>query len=207
MFGLSKSELAVFKKLNTPIKIQNYLDSMPINWGKHGHTYMSPRRVLQEQKMHCLEGALFAALALWIQGEKPLLLDLKADGDDDHVVALYKRNGYWGAISKTNHATLRFRDPIYKTIRELSVSYFHEYFLNTTGKKVMRSYSDPFSLKRLGTTWITDEEDLSDLVDALDSSPHHKIFPQKNAKFIRKADQMEKKAGSLIEWKKSHPRT
>lgn len=207
MFGLSKSEMAVLRKLNTPIKIQDFLDSMPINWGKQGHTYMSPRRVLREKKMHCLEGALFAAAALWIHGEKPLLLDLKADGDDDHVVALYKRNGYWGAISKTNHATIRFRDPVYKTIRELAVSYFHEYFLNKNGKKVLRSYSDPFDLKKLGTSWITDNEDLSDLVDALDSSHHYKIFPKKNAKFIRKADSMEKKAGSLIEWKKSNPRT
>lgn len=207
MFGLSPSEMAVFKKLNTPIKIQDYLDSLPINWGKHGHTYMSPRRVLREQKMHCLEGALFAALALWVHGEKPLLMDLKADGDDDHVVALYKRNGYWGAISKTNHATLRFRDPIYKTLRELAVSYFHEYFVNKTGKKVLRSYSEPFALKKWGSDWVTSEEDLSNLVDALDGSVHHKIFSPKNKRFIRKADSMEKKAGSLIEWKKSNPRT
>ncbi len=209
MFGLSKSEMAVFRKLTTPIKIQDFLDSMPINWckGKEGHTYLSPRRVLREQKMHCLEGALFAATALWIQGERPLLLDLKADGDDDHVVALYKRNGYWGAISKTNHATLRFRDPVYKTVRELAVSYFHEYFVNKTGKKVLRSYSDPFSLKSFGIDWITAEENLDDLVDALDSSPHYKIFPLKNKQYIRRADSMEKKSGSLIEWKKSNPRT
>ena len=121
MFGLSKKELVVFKKLNTPIKIQNFLDKIPMNWEKRGETYMSPRRALRAQNMHCLEGAVFAATALWLQGEKPLLLDLKANGDDDHVVALYKRNGYWGAISKTNHAALRFRDPVYKTIRELAL--------------------------------------------------------------------------------------
>lgn len=209
MFGLSPSEMVVFRKLNTPIKIQDFLDSMPINWckGKEGHTYMSPRRVLREQKMHCLEGALFAAAALWIQRERPLLLDLKADGDDDHVVALYKRNGYWGAISKTNHATVRFRDPVYKTVRELAVSYFHEYFVNKTGKKVLRSFSEPFSLKPFGTAWITAQEDLDDLVLALDDSPHTKIFPSKNIPFIRKADPMEKRAGVLIEWKKSDPRT
>src|SRR3989338_6552129 len=127
MFGLSKKELAIFKKLNTPIKIQDFLDKIPMNWEKKGETYFSPRRALEARKMHCLEGAIFAATALWLQGEKPLLLDLKAKGDDDHVVALYRRNGYWGAISKTNHAALRFRDPVFKTLRELAVSYFHEY--------------------------------------------------------------------------------
>lgn len=209
MFGLTSSERAVFKKLNTPIKIQDFLDAMPINWckGKEGHTYMSPRRVLREQKMHCLEGAVFAAAVLWFHGEKPLLLDLKAEGDDDHVVALYKRNGYWGAISKTNHASLRFRDPVYKTIRELALSYFHEYFVNKTGKKVLRSFSKPFSLRSFGTAWITAEENLDAVVEALDFSRHFKIVPAKNRRLLRKADAMEKKAGSIIEWEKSDPRT
>ena len=140
MFGLTKQELKIFKKLNTPIKIQDFLDKIPMNWEKKGETYFSPRRALEARKMHCLEGAIFAATALWLQGEKPLLLDLKAKGDDDHVVALYRRNGYWGAISKTNHAALRFRDPVYKTIRELALSYFHEYFLDRDGKKILDFY-------------------------------------------------------------------
>jgi hypothetical protein len=208
MFGLSKAELAILKKLSTPVKIQDFLDSLPINWEKNGETYMSIRRVLREKKMHCLEGAFLAAVALWLQGEKPLLMDLKTDGsDDDHVVALYKRNGYWGAISKTNHATLRFRDPVYKTLRELILSYFHEYFDNQTGKKVLLSYSKPINLKRFGTKWITTEENLFYMMEAIDDSPHLRVYPRKNAKFIRRADKMEQKAGALIEWKKAHPRT
>ncbi len=115
MFGLAKSELTTLKKLSTPIKIQDYLDSLPINWEHGGETYMSPRRVLREKKAHCLEGALLAACALWIAGKKPLLLDLKTSGDEDHVVALYREGGRWGAISKNNHVTLRFRDPVYLT--------------------------------------------------------------------------------------------
>ncbi len=208
MFGLSKSELKIFKKLTTPIKIQNFLDKMPMNWEKKGETYMSPRRSLKIKKMHCLEGAIFAATALWLRGEKPLLLDLKAKGDDDHVVALYRRSGYWGAISKTNHAALRFRDPVYKTLRELALSYFHEYFRNSDGKKILVSYSaQPFDLRSLDHKWVTDEEDLHFVAEAIDFAPHKQIYPKKNRKFIRPADVMERRAGKIIEWKRSHPRT
>ena len=207
MLGLNKSELRTLKKLNSPIKIQNFLDSMPINWEKKGETYMSIRRVLKARKMHCFEGALVAAAALWIQGQEPLLMDLRAKDDYDHVVTLYKQNGYWGAISKTNHATLRWRDPIYKTPRELALSYFHEYFLNNNGKKCLQSFSKPFNLKRCGTQWVTSDDDLHFLVSALDKSPHIKIIPKKNTRFIRPADKMERAAGRLVEWKKSHPRT
>ena len=200
-FKLSREELAVLRKLSTPIKIQDYLDSLPINFEKHGETLASPRRVLRENKAHCIEGALLAATALLLAGEKPLLLDLKTlPSDDEHVVALYKRNGRWGAISKTNHATVRFRDPIYKNVRELAASYFHEYFLDSTGVKTLRSYSAPFNLRRLGTSWITAEEDLWHISDALDAVPHFQLFPPENARFIRKADAMERKAGSLKEW-------
>ena len=207
MFGLSKSELKIFKKLNTPIKIQDFLDKMPMNWEKRGETYMSPRRALQAHKMHCFEGAIFAAAALWLQGEKPLLLDLKAKGDDDHVVALYKCNGYWGAISKTNHSVLRFRDPVFKTLRELAVSYFHEYARHD-GKKVLESYSaQPFDLRKLGDKWVTATKDLHAVAEAVDFARHIKICPKKNRRFIRPADKMEHRAGDLIEWKKSNPRT
>jgi hypothetical protein len=202
-FGLTREEEATLRKLNTPIKIQDYLDKLPINFEKTGETYYSPRKVLRLGKAHCLEGAVLAAAALWLQGERPLLLDLKSsDGDDDHVVALYQRNGRWGAISKTNHATLRFRDPIYVTVRELAASYFHEYFLSTTGIKTLESYSRAFSLIPFGTSWVTTEEDLHELVDALDSSPHFPLFPRKNARFIRTADAMERKAGAIVEWTK-----
>ncbi|MFA5127985.1 MAG: hypothetical protein WC457_03215 [Patescibacteria group bacterium] len=208
MFGLTKTEIKILKKLSTPIKIQDFLDKMPMNHEKNGETYLSPRLSLKRRKMHCLEGALVAATALWLRGEKPLLFDLKCDGDDDHVVTLYRRNGYWGAISKTNHAVLRFRDPVHKTFRELALSYFHEYFLNSNGKKVLVSYSaKPFDLRRLGSKWITTEEDLYPIAEAIDEAPHKRIYPAKNKKFLRPADKMERCAGRIIEWKKSNPRT
>ena len=206
---LSKKEIAILKKLSSPIKIQDFLDKMPINYEKKGETYMSVKNALKENKAHCFEGALIAAAALSINGQPPFLLDLKANqkNDVDHVVALYKKNGRWGAISKTNHASIRFRDPIYKTIRELAVSYFHEYFDNKTGKKTLESYSAPFNLKKCQFDWLSSDDNLNDLVDLIDSVKHFDIYPSKNKKYIRKADKMERKAGSIIEWKKEDPRT
>jgi hypothetical protein len=209
IFGLSEKDFKTLKKLSTPIKIQDFLDSLPVNYEKNGETIMSPKRSLSAGRVHCFEGAMIAALALWINGEEPLLLDLKAlPPDVDHVVALYKRNGLWGAISKTNHATIRFRDPVYKTFRELALSYFHEWFVDKTGKKTMRSFSTKaLNLKKYGTKWVTDEKDLQHLSDKLDSLPHEKIVPKKNLRYLRKADDMERKAGKLLEWDKSDPRT
>ena len=210
MLGLSKEELAVLKKLSTPQKIQDYLDALPQNHEKDGDTYFSPRRVLREQKAHCIEGAMLAAVALWLQGERPLLLDLKTfniEIDADHVVALYKKNGYWGAISKTNHAVLRYRDPIYKTVRELALSYFHEYFLVTNGEKTLRSYSRPVSLKKFGTKWITAEQDLSHIAEALDAAKHFSLIPKGYEQHLRPASLVERRAGSIPEWSKEDPRT
>ncbi|KKR79405.1 MAG: hypothetical protein UU24_C0009G0004 [Candidatus Nomurabacteria bacterium GW2011_GWA2_40_9] len=208
MFGLTKSELKILKKLSTPIKIQDFLDSMPVNWEKKGETYMSPRRSLKAKKMHCFEGALLAALALWLQGEKPLLMDFQNKGDEDHVIALYKRNGYWGAISKTNHSTLRYRDPVYKTTRELAMSYFHEYWRVSDGKKTLAAFStEPFDLRKYGKKWVTAEEELFDVVNDMDDEPHTQIIPKKNKKFLRRADKMERRVGHIIEWSKTHPKT
>ena len=208
MFNLSKKELSLFKKLSTPIKIQDFLDKLAINFEKDGETYTSPRITLMRKKAHCLEGALVAAVALWLQGQKPLLLDLKTtDDDEDHVVALYKINGYWGAISKTNHVVLRFRDPVYKTIRELATSYFHEYFLNKNGKKTLRSYSKPFDLRSLGDEWVTTPKDLYYIAKKIDDIKHFPIFPKKNYKFLRRANKIERLAGILTEWKKEDKRT
>jgi hypothetical protein len=201
MFGLSKSELAILRPLSTPAKIQNFLNALPINFETDGFTYLSPRRVLREGKAHCLEGALLATLCLWLRGEEPLLLDLKTtSADQDHVVALYQRHGFWGAISKTNHVSLRFRDPIYRTIRELAASFFHEYFLNETGIKTLRSYSSPFKLKKFGEVWVTTEENLDELATTLDHSRHYALIPKTNRKFIRPADALERRAGELTEW-------
>lgn len=207
-YGLERREYQLLRTLRSPKHIQDFLDTLAINHEKKGETNWSPRRVLRERKAHCMEGAMLAATAFLLQGHPPLLLDLKsAPGDDDHVVALYRINEYWGAVSKTNHATLRFRDPVYKTIRELALSYFHEYFLSETGLKTLRSYSLPFNLRRYGTSWITKDEDLWELAEKLDDSPHTMLFPKSQVPLLRKADRVERAAGRIIEWSKHHPRT
>ncbi len=192
----------MLKKLSSPKRIQDFLDALPINFEEHADTCMSPRRVLREGKAHCLEGALLAALALSLQGERPLLLDLTSvEGDDDHVVALFRSRGRWGAISKTNHAVLRYREPIYTTVRELALSYFHEYFTND-GKKTLRSYSVPVDLRRFDRRgWTTEEEDLWYIVDALDAARHTTILSSGQARCLRRADAIEIEAGKMVEWK------
>ncbi len=199
---LTPQERAVMRRLSTPHKIQDYLDSLPFNFEKGRETYMSPRKVLHAKTAHCFEGALLAAAALAFHGATPLLLDLQTlDGDDDHVVGLFKQNGYWGAISKTNHAVLRWRDPIYKTIRELALSYFHEYYLQN-GRKTLKAYSAPFDLSKIAPEkWVTSEEDLDYLVTRLDKSRHFPIVPKKNSRLVRKVTKFEIKTLEKSEWR------
>jgi hypothetical protein len=198
---LTSREKVLFKKLNTPQKLQDFLESIPINFEKEGDTLYSPRNVLRNKKAHCFEGALFAAAVFWYHGKAPFLLDLKTThGDDSHVVALFKEKGKWGAVSKTNHAVLRYRDPVYKTPRELAMSYFHEYFLDD-GRKTLRSFA-VFNLKNIKKNWVTDEKDLWHIDKAIDTAKHTEIVSDKNSKTLRKADLVERKAGKLITWKK-----
>lgn len=192
---------STLKRLKSPEKIQVYLDTLAINFENHGDTHYSPRMVLQHQKAHCIEGALLAAAALWLNGQEPLLMDLRsAKGDYDHVVALYKKNGYWGAISKSNHATIRWRDPVYKTPRELALSYFHEWFPEKTGVRTLRSFSKPVSMKKFGESWITSTDELWWVDDVLNRATHFPIAPLSNLRNARKADSMEIRAGSITEW-------
>jgi len=202
MFGLAKQEELVLKKLKTPLLIQDYLDQLPINFETNGDTHYSPRLVLRMRAAHCIEGALLAATALWLQGKTPLLLDLKTKhNDDEHVVALFKDGIYWGAISKTNHAVLRYRDPIYRTVRELALSYFHEYYVAQTGEKTLVSYSKPFDLRTIGSGWVTDEQHLWYLDDCLNNHPHYPLVPAKFSKKIRPASKFERKITAENEWK------
>lgn len=203
-FGLKKEDYVFLKKLNTPAKIQNYLDSLPINFEENGETYMSVTRALREKKVHCLEASLIAACALWIQGEKPTLMDFKTQGDDDHVVALFKVNGHWGAISKTNHAVLRYRDPIYRTQRELAISYFHEYTnMHKKGIKSLRSYSIPFNLLRYkNLQWINTEEDLHYIAEDIDEIRHIPLITKEMTKILRNASDFEQRIiDRNVEWK------
>lgn len=202
MFGLTPNELKLFKKLNSPQKLQDFLNKLPMNLEPDGDTLKSPRAVMRDNNAHCLEGALFAAAVLWFHGEEPLLLDLKSTNDDyDHVVVPIRVSGRWGALSKTNHAVLRYREPVYRTYGELAMSYFHEYFLHN-GKKTMRSYSKPFTLKKYGSSWVTSEGNLWHIGADLDDSPHIRIVTPAIVRGFRKADPIEIEAGKIVEWKK-----
>lgn len=194
------SDFAAFEKLDTPAKVQDFLDAMPINKELRGDTYRSPLMTLRSGVAHCMEGALLAAAAFWYNGERPLILDLKTTDDDVcHVVALFRRGGLWGAASKTNHAVLRYRDPVYKTPRELAMSYFNEYFLDD-GSKTLRSFSKPFDLLEYDDEWLTSRKHLHAVVIDLDRSPHEKILARGAEKALRKADSIEIRAGKLVEW-------
>ncbi|MBX4206396.1 hypothetical protein KW784_01255 [Candidatus Parcubacteria bacterium] len=179
--------------MRTPAKIQDFVNKLRFNFEKRGETHRSVAETLKAGKAHCFEGALVAAAAFQMQGRKPLILDLKTVRPDfDHVVALFKIDGCWGAVSKTNHAVLRYREPVYRSIRELAMSYFHEYFLYENGKKTLRSYSKPFDLSKQRIDWLTSTENLADLAHLLDISPHTDILTPKQIKNLRKADQIER---------------
>lgn len=198
---VSSAEKKVFSSLTTPFKIQDYLDSIPFNHEKHGETCMSPTRVLRENKAHCIEGALLAGVALWLQKRDPLIVNLKVREDDyDHIIVLYKEHGYYGALSKTNHNVLRFRDPVYKTVRELVMSYFHEYFLVSNGEKTLIGYTKPINIKRFGTKWIGRQDDLWDIAEKIYDAPIIEIVPKENKKYIRNASVTERKSADIEEW-------
>ena len=197
--GLTRAEFAVLRRLSTPEKIQDFLNALPANFEIDGETCMSMREVLRRRRAHCIEGAMLAACALWVHGEPPLLLDLRAARDYDHVVALFRRGGCWGAISKTNPSVLRWRDPVYRSLRELAMSYLHEY-ANGRGQKTLRSYAGPFDLRRFEPKlWVTNGKNCWDVAETLDEMRHTPLVTKRQSRMLRLRDAMERKAGALLE--------
>lgn len=190
-------------KLNTPAKVQDFLNSLSFNFEENGRpTLKSPMQVLRTGSAHCIEGAILGAYILSLHGFEPLVLHLEATkGDFDHVIAPFKVDGLWGALSKTNHAVLRYREPIYKDIRELVMSYFHEYFLDN-GKKTLRKYSKPLNLATFEHDWPTSYENLWGIDEELDRIKHYDIVGEAKLKTLRKADAIEIEAGKIVEYRK-----
>jgi len=199
---LTKEEIKLFKKLNSPKKIQDYLNTLKINFEEKGDTCFSPRKVLKEQKCHCIEGAVLAAMILRFHGYKPLVVDLtSSEKDFDHVIAVFKKYGKWGAISKTNHPVLRYREPVYNSIRELVMSFFHEYFLDN-GKKTLRSYTHPINLSIFDKKgWMHSPEEIWYIAEHLAEIKHIPILNRKQIANLRKADKIEIDVGKMTEWK------
>src|SRR5512132_1977155 len=200
--GLTRGEYAVLRRLRTPKKIQAFLYGLKQNFEQQGETCNSVRTVLRERRAHCIEGAMLAACALWIQGEPPLLLDLQAMHDFDHVVALFRRHGRWGAISKTNGIGLRWRDPVYRSLRELAMSYLHEYY-NKRDRKTLRTYSVPYDLRRMTPAdWVTDEDGAWDLVDNLEATRHYKLMTHAQVRSLIRRDPFERDVGNLLQYRR-----
>jgi hypothetical protein len=197
--GLTKAEFRTLERLDTPQKIQAFLNSIPANFEPGGDTVLSVREALRQRRAHCIEGAMIAAAALWIHGEPPLLFDLAAVRDYDHVITLFKRRGRWGAISKTNHVPLRYRDPVYRSLRELAISYFHEY-ANKRGEKTLRRYSRAFDLRRVDPSlWVTNEKNCWEVAEALDLLHHYPLIDRRHERHLRTRDSMERRAQKLRE--------
>lgn len=199
--SFTKKEKALTKKLNTPAKVQDFLNRLPFNFEKRGETLRSPLFALRAKRAHCFEGALLGAYILSQHGFRPFLMHLKAQKEDyDHVIAPFKIGKFWGALSKTNHAVLRYREPVYGNIRELAMSYFHEYFLNN-GQKTLRQYSALLNLNMVKKNWATSKEDLWSIDKALDKVKHYDMVPKSHIKNLRRADEIEIKAGKIVEWR------
>ena len=161
---LSKEQRKKFDQLNTPFAIQEYLDAIPYVAEERNR---SPLNVMRDGQCHCLDGGFFAALALWRIGFKPLLIDIVPDlgMDDDHVLAIYKISGRWGAVAKSNYVHLGFREPVYKTLRELVMTYF-EHFISIDQEKTLRGYTRPFDASRYARlNWAWDEYGANQLYD------------------------------------------
>ena len=207
MLGLTRAEFAVLRRLDSPARINDFLYRLGQNFELDGKdTCHSVRTVLRLRRAHCIEGAMLAACAMWIHGEPPLLMDMQAVKDVDHVIALYRRGGCWGAYSKTNSFGLRSRDPIYRSLRELAMSYFHEY-TNKRGLKTLRTYSRPYDLRRMDVKkWVTGEHGAWDLIDALEATRHYKLVTARQARLVRRADRFETKLGNLLQYKRPRKR-
>src|SRR5437016_3566515 len=195
---LTATELAMFRRrLDTPSKIQQFLDGITYNLESYGDTFRSPRRVLRDRTANCIEGAVLAAAALRVQGDPPLIMDLTAVRDEDHVIAVFRRRGLWGAIGTSKFTGLRYREPVYRTLRELAMSYFEHYY-NLAGERTLRGHGRPVNLARFdGLHWMTAEEDLWPIAEHLERIPHVALLPPGVAGHLTPLDRRLKAAGLL----------
>jgi hypothetical protein len=193
-FGLTPKEFRKLRSLKTPHGIQQFLDAMPYHLADTG---WSPRIVLRENTSHCFEGAMFAAAALRANGYPPLVIDLEAEHDTDHVVAVYRQHGHWGAIAKSNYTGCRYREPVYRTLRELALSYFEVYF-NLRRERTLRRFSRPVNLARFDRLeWITTEKPLWFVAEYLFTIRHFNLLRPGTVKRLHRLDDRSFRAGCV----------
>jgi len=195
--GLTRAMATRLAGLRTPERIQDFVSRLRWNYQTDGPTALSVVGVLRQDQAHCIEGAFVAACALWLNGYPPLLIDLgAARGDVDHVMAIFRRGRYWGAISKSNSPFLRYRDPIYRNLRELAVSFFPQYVKRR--RKTLRTYSLPVDLRRHDPAlWVTRDGFCHEMVDVLTGARHFGILPADGQSKLRSIDEIEARANTL----------
>ena len=200
--GLTEAMAGRLADLRTPERIQDFVIRLGWNYQADGPTALSVAGVLKQGHAHCIEGAFVAACALWLNGQPPYLMDLgAARGDVDHVVALFRRGGYWGAISKSNSPFLRYRDPIYRSLRELALSFFPQYV--KLRRKTLRTYSVPVDLRRHDPKlWVTRPGFCHEMVDVLTGARHFAILPPGRESGLRPIDEIEARANLLRDYPK-----
>ncbi len=171
--------------LKTPLQIQAFLDATPYSTEP---VYRSPLSVLRDRRAHCFDGALLAAAALRAQGEAPLIVDMRAENDDDHILTIFKRGGCFGAVAKSNTTVLRFREPVYRNLRELVMSYFDLYY-NLNGDKALREYSVPIDLRQYDRIdWMSRDAGLDAIAERLDTIHHHALLTPAMIATLSKVD-------------------
>lgn len=193
--ALTKAEQVIMAELTSPPEIQAFLDETRYSTED---IYRCPRRVLRERRAHCFDGAVFAAAALRRLGFPPLVLELiPNERDDDHLIALYKREGLWGAVAKSNFVGLRFREPVFRNLRELVLSYFEQFF-NVAGEKTLRAYTLPLDLARFDTLgWTVTDEPMDQIAEALDRKRRVSIIADETVRHLSLTDERSRKAGLL----------
>ncbi len=183
--GFTRSELRTLRRLKTPAGVQRFLDELPYNLS---YTARSPREVLHDRTASCLEGGIFAAAALRVLGFPPLIFDLEAEQDTDHVVAIFKVREHWGAVAKSNFTGCRYREPVYRSLRELTMSYFNVYF-NLRGERTLRRYSRPVNLARFDRlNWMTTEKPIWFIAEHLCEIPHIPLLTPEMEKRLTRVD-------------------
>ena len=194
MTNFTPAELRKLRSLKDPHGIQQFIDEMPYHLAD---TAWSPRRVLAEKTSHCLEGAIFAAAALRANGYRPIVLDLEAEADTDHVIALFRVDGHWGSIAKSNYTGCRYREPVYRTLRELAISYFDGYF-NLRRERSLRTFSRPVNLARFDDLdWMTTDKPVWFIAEYLLTIHHFKLLRPAMSKRLHRLDDRSFRAGCL----------
>ncbi len=193
--ALTRRERREWVRLTSPRKIQDFLDEIPYS---NGSDYRCPLRVLRERMAHCFDGALFAAAAMRCLGHPALVVNMLAnDQDDDHMLALYRRDGHWGAVAKSNFAGLRFREPVYRTLHELVMSYF-EQFYNVERKKTLRDYTVPLNLRAFDRlNWMTSDGPLERIGAQLDEIRRVRLLTRRMIAALSLVDGRSYRAGLL----------